>query len=128
MLIGGLFNLELFGGVNNLLEASPFIMAQAISGIPTLIIQLFMLYVTDKVNRFYRDGINGEEGYETEKFHVSEDLRQQSVKKKLTLNDEEDSILMTSAKHTNPRQSVSLERRLEDEGITSLFIEREAIL
>ena len=76
MLIGGLFNLELFGGVNNLLEASPFIMAQAISGIPTLIIQLFMLYVTDKVNRFYRDGINGEEGYETEKFHVSEDLRQ----------------------------------------------------
>ena len=78
-------------------------MAQAISGIPTLIIQLFMLYVTDKVNRFYQDGINGEEGYETEKFHVSDDLRQQSVKKKLTLNDEEDSILMTSSKQSSVR-------------------------
>ena len=35
--IGGFFNLELFGGLNNLLEISPFIVAQAISGIPTLI-------------------------------------------------------------------------------------------
>ena len=76
VLIGGLFNLELFGGVNNLLAASPFIMAQAISGIPTLIIQLFMLYVADKVNRFYRDGMNGEEGYDTERFRISVGLRQ----------------------------------------------------
>lgn len=73
--IGGFFNLELFGGLNNLLEISPFIVAQAISGIPTLIMQLFMLYVSDKVNSFYRDGMNGEEGYDTERFHVSSDLR-----------------------------------------------------
>ena len=130
LLIGGLFNLELFVGLDNLINVDPFIFASALQAVPSLINQLFMLHIVDKVNKFYQDGMNGEEGYVSTQPRVSDELRQTAGQHQQINHDSGEAsskLLRTTSIRETVLSTISIERRLEDEGITSLFIERESI-